>query len=271
MLYAPRMIDSHAHLAWPEAFEVDREEVIGRMKLAGVTGWLEVGTDLAQSRRALALAEKYDNCYATVGVHPTDVGNLREEEWPEVVALAAQEKVKAIGEVGFDFYRTSLKLRPASRTEQAAALERFVDLAQQVNKPVVFHVRDSQGVYDAQAALLEFLQTRRVPGVIHTFSGTVRHAQEYVKLGLYLSFSGVVTFKKVSEEVRAAAKWCPPERLVIETDSPWLTPSPYRGQRNEPAHVRRVAEEISKLRGVSVEEIDILTAANSRRLFGWKD
>lgn len=259
------MFDSHAHVAF-EAFNSDRADVIARLPPAGVSGWIEVGTDLEQSRKAVALAEQYENCWATVGVHPDDVGELDEAAWPELAQLAAHTKVVAIGEVGFDFHR----LPEANGVQQQRmVLARFVELAQRVKKPIVFHVRS--GEMDAHTAMLEFLRSyldnERPRGVIHTFSGTVEQAQQYLELGIYLSFSGVLTFPKKAEVIQEVARAAPLNRILIETDCPFLAPEPYRGKRNEPSYVRFVAEKLAQLRGVTLAEIDRATEVNTKRLF----
>jgi len=261
------MIDSHAHLAFGNAFDVDRRQVIDRMKAAAVNGWIEVGTDIAQSMKALGLVEGRDDAWVSVGVHPTDIDELDETSWGEIERLLGHEKVVAVGEVGFDFYRTLVEEKDEVKIRQAEVLERFVELAERFDKPMIFHVRDTLKTFDAQEAMIDFLKGKEVKGVIHTFSGNVDHARAYLDLGLHLSFSGVVTFKNAGE-IAEAAKICPADKMLIETDSPFLAPVPYRGQRNEPAYVRLVAQQLAELRRVSLEEIDQVTEANTRRLFG---
>ncbi len=256
------MIDSHAHVALA-TFDADREEVIKRALAAGVTGWIEVGTDMVQSKKAIMLAEKYEKVYASVGIHPSDVGTIKTGTWPEIERLAAYKQVKAIGEVGLDVYRGG------SIDEQRNVLERFVTLANQRSLPMIFHVRSSHEI-DAHAALISFLRERsdssRPAGVIHTYSGSVSQAEEYLKLGMYLSISGVVTFKNAGA-VAEVAKSTPLDRLLIETDCPFLAPDPYRGQRNEPAYVNLVAKKIAELRGISIAEVDQTTSENTKKLF----
>lgn len=256
------MIDSHAHVAFG-AFDADRAEVIARLPAAGVSGWIEVGTDLKHSRKAVVLAEQYHSCWATVGVHPDDVGELDEMVWQELEKMARQKKVVAIGEVGFDFFREG------THALQEPVLRRFVELARRASKPVVFHVRD--GEESAHEAMLEFLRgfsdAERPRGVVHTFSGSEEQAKQYLELGMYLSFSGVLTFPKKAEVIQEVARTMPLERILIETDCPFLTPHVHRGQRNEPSYVRFVAEKLAELRGVSLEEIDRVTRENTKRLF----
>lgn len=273
------MIDSHAHLAYPGSYDKDLPEVLQRMTSANVRGWVEIGTDLEQSRRALALAQRHNNSWATVGVHPSDIpvkpasaarhgaGGV---DWDAIEELLAQPKVVAVGEVGFDFYRTPADQKSTAKDQQWKVLTKFVELAKQRDLPMVFHVRDTAGTYDAHETMIEFLQSlpvqQRPSGVIHTFSGTKQHAKEYLELGVHVSFSGVVTFKKAGEIAEVAATM-PLDRVLIETDCPFLAPEPHRGQRNEPAYVALVADRVAQLRKISFEEVDQTTEENTRRLF----
>jgi TatD DNase family protein len=255
------MFDSHAHVAF-EQFDEDRAAVMARARQAGLAGWIEVGTDLAQSRRALALARQQKQVAAAVGVHPSDVAGLTEAVWRELEGLLDDEHVVAVGEVGLDYYRGGTK------EGQLPALGRFVRLAYQRELPVIFHVRD--GEMSAHDDLLTYLEKladdERPTGVMHTFSGTREQAARYLELGLHLSFSGVVTFKNAEETV-AVAKMAPLERVLIETDCPFLAPEPHRGERNEPAFVALVAEKLATLWGVPADVIRRATAENTRRLF----
>lgn len=264
------MIDSHAHVAFG-AFDADRAEVIARLPAAGVSGWIEVGTDLEQSRKAVALAEQHTNCWATVGVHPDDAGKLNGMAWKELEKIAAHKRVVAIGEVGFDFFRGGTK------EMQEPVLRRFIELAQCLRKPIVFHIRDPvkspNGDHGASAheVMLELLRSysdsERPRGVIHTFSGNEKQAKQYLDLGMYLSFSGVLTFPKKAEVIQEVARAGALDRMLIETDCPFLAPEPFRGKRNEPSYVRLVADKLAKLRGLPLVEIDRATEENTKRLF----
>lgn len=257
------MIDSHAHVAFKQ-FNEDRDEVMARAKEAGVFGWIEVGTDVEQSRKAMELAEKHENAWATVGVHPSDIDELNETVWQELDGMAGQEKVIAIGEVGFDLYRGG------DLDKQKTALQKFIELAGKHDLPIVFHMRSSDEV-DVNQELIEYLESLpeadRPRGVMHTFSGNMEQAKRYLDLGLYLGFSGVVTFKNVGE-LTDIVKEVSLDRILIETDCPFLAPDPYRGQRNEPAYVKLVAEKIAGLKNVGVEEVDKVTTENTKQLFG---
>ena len=254
------MIDSHAHVML-DSFEADRDEVVARACEAGVVAWLEVGTDVAQSRRAVSLAQQYDFVWATVGVHPSDIAELDTTAWQELEQLTTVERVVAVGEVGFDFYRGG------TFEEQRPAVDRFVTLARQRELPIVWHVR-SGDTADAHEALLGYLEElpHAPRGVLHTYSGNEQQAERYLAMGLYLSFSGVVTFKNAGV-IAEVARTTPLDRLLIETDCPFLAPEPYRGKRNEPAYVRYVAEKIAELRGISVDDVVEQTVVNTRTLF----
>ncbi len=263
------MIDSHAHVTMPQ-FDNDRLAVIERACQAGLKGWVEVGTDLKQSKRAIALARKYTgrapqhfDVWASVGVHPSDVSRLTEGVWSSLENLLTDDAVVAIGEVGLDFYRGG------TAEQQIPVLERFVELALKYSLPIIWHVRDGVS-NNAHNELILFLtklpDDRRPRGVIHTFSGTSDQAESYLKLGLYLSFSGVVTFSSAGSSA-TVAKSVPLHRLLIETDCPFLAPIPQRGQRNEPAYVRYVAEHIARLRGIPTEKVQSQSEQNTRELF----
>lgn len=258
------MFDSHAHVAF-EGFDAYRERVIERAHAAGVQGWIEVGTSLGESKKAIALAEKVEGVYATVGIHPnsTELQNMNGDLWNQVEELLNHPKVVAVGEVGLDYSRGG------TAAGQIPSLKQFIALAQQERKPIVFHVRSGQET-DAHADLLQLLEEysehSRPRGVVHTFSGNMAQAQQYVDLGMYISFSGVVTFKNAGD-LPKVAETVPIERILIETDCPYLTPHPYRGQRNEPAYVALVAEKVAEIRGVSVEEIKAQTLRNTKQLF----
>jgi TatD DNase family protein len=257
------MIDSHAHVA-SELFDSDREEMISRTLQNGVTSWIEVGTTLLESEKAVALAQKYPQVRASVGVHPDDIHSLQEKDWTILELLARTEKVCAIGEVGFDTFRNG-KIE-----EQEPTLRRFIELAQKIHKPVIYHVRSGNGV-DAHTELLRVLSSysrlELPPGVIHTFSGNLEQAQHYIDIGMKISFSGVITFKN-SGELPEIVRNIPLSSILVETDCPFLTPEPFRGQRNEPSYVRYTLQKIAELRKLSFEEMEKITEENSVMLFG---
>lgn len=255
------MIDSHAHVNASQ-FDSDRDVLIARTLESG-TRWIEVGTNVTESEKAVALAQRYPQLRASVGVHPDDIHNLQEGDWDTLEKLASTKEVCAIGEVGFDTFRDG------TIQEQEPVLRRFIELAQKVNKPVIFHVRSGNGV-DAHAELIRLLSSYErsyVRGVIHTFSGSLDQARQYINLGMMISFSGVVTFKNAGE-LPEVVKEIPLSSLLVETDCPFLSPEPFRGQRNEPLHVRYVLEKIADLRGVVFEEVEKSTEENVKTLFG---
>ncbi len=265
------MFDSHAHVS-DKAFADDREQILARAQVAGVRGWIEIGTDVVTSQQAIVLAGQSENVWATVGVHPYDAANITEADWKTLEQLTKQPKVVAIGEVGFDFSRQE------NTQEQWTALEKFIALAKKGSGtfnsryPLVFHVRDGKGL-NAHENLLELLRsysaTDRPRGVIHTYSGTWEQAQEYLKLGMYLSISGVVTFKNSGAMAEVAAKM-PLDKMLLETDCPYLTPEPHRGQRNEPAYINSIAQKVAKLRQEPLEAMQSATFQNTQELFGIK-
>lgn len=256
------MFDSHAHVA-SEEFEADRDDVYQRAKAVGLSGWIEVGTSVEDSKKAIAVAEKYEGVYASVGVHPNEIHNLNEAAWQKIESYLSHPKVKAVGEVGLDFFRGG-KLE-----EQLFVLRKFITLAQVKNLPVIFHVRDGADI-NAHDELLKLLasysETERPRGVIHTYSGTLTQAKEYISLGMHLSFSGVITFKNTGE-LFEVAKIIPAEKMLIETDCPFLTPVPHRGKRNEPSYVAFVLQKLAEIRGESVEAISLQVLKNTRELF----
>lgn len=268
------MIDSHAHVSFKQ-FDNDREEVIKRAREAGVTGWIEVGTDLAQSQKAIRLAGKIDLVWAAAGVHPSDVAEvfgmdpsvpLAGEAWDEFVELVKKQRVVAIGEVGLDFYRGG-----TPRT-QMPVLKNFIALGAERDMPLIFHLR-SGGGQDAYEILLDYVEQlprrERPRGVMHTFSGNMKQAKRFLNLGFYLGFSGVVTFKNAGATAEIA-KLAPLDRILIETDCPFLAPEPHRGERNEPAYLKLVAEKIAEAKRLSLEEVDRVTEDNTRSVFRLK-
>ena len=250
------LADSHAHID-DERFDADREEVVARALAAGVSLIVNIGADMASSARSVALAEKYPEIYAAVGMHPHDSQDMKETDYRQLEQWANHPKVVAIGEIGLD-YHYDLSPRPV----QKEVFLRQLDLARKTGKPFIIHERE------AHADMLDIIRNaaRGLNGVFHCFSGSVETAREYLKMGFYISVAGPVTFPK-SAKTKDVAKAVPLDRLLVETDSPYLTPQPFRGKRNEPAYVRIVAEEIANLRDISLAELAEVTTANVRRLF----
>jgi len=251
------LFDTHAHID-DEQFDADREDVIIRAAEKGVKYILCAGASMESSARAVALAESHPDVYAAVGVHPHDAGTVNEEDYLQLAQWAMLPKVTAIGEIGLDYY---YDLSP--RDVQKTVFCRQLDLARQVGKPFIIHDRDAHG------DILDIVrkQAQGLPGVFHCFSGSWEMAKELLKLGYYLAIGGPVTFKNAAKVQRVAAQ-IPLDRLLIETDCPYLTPHPHRGHRNEPAYVRLVAEEIARIRNISLEELASATTFNAKQLFG---
>ena len=258
--YAGRVTDTHCHVTFPR-YDADRAEVLSRAAATGVKIIVNPGTDVVQSRAAVALAEARTSelpvVFAAVGVHPHDVGQLTEEGFQELAALARRPRVVAVGEVGLE-----QSTRSPALSVQRQWLTKFCELAQEVENPLLFHVRD------AHAEFRMFLEAEGsgVRGVVHCFSGTREDATWYIQHGLFLGITGIVTFPNAGalhEVVRAV----PLGHLLLETDALFLAPQSHRGQRNEPAYVREVAQEIACLKGTTVKVVEEATRRNARQLF----
>ncbi len=255
------LIDSHAHLD-DEKFDEDREEIINSFKDNDLELVINVGADIESSKKAVMLAKEYDTIYAAVGVHPHDAKDIDSNTLDILRELSKEEKVVAIGEIGLDYYYDN-----SPRELQKQWFREQIKLAKQLDLPIIVHSRDaSQDVFDI---ISEESEGRKLRGVIHCFSESLEMALEYIKLGFYISLGGPVTFKnaRVPKEV---AKEVPLEKLLIETDSPYLTPQPHRGKRNEPKNVRYVAETIANLKGISYEKVKNATNQNTKMLFNIK-
>ncbi len=255
------LIDSHAHLDGTE-FDADREQVLARARAAGVGQIICVGAagDLATAQRTIALAEREPGLFATVGIHPHEAACLEPSWWPELEALAKHPSVVAIGETGLDYFYDN-----SPRETQRRCFAGFLDLARRSKLPIVCHIRDAHE--DARAILTEH-NAGDIGGVIHCFTGTPEEATAYVEMGLYISFSGIVTFPgKRSDPVRAAVRVVPHDRILLETDCPYLAPAPMRGKRNEPAFVVHTAEAVAREAGLDIDELTQAATANTRRLF----
>ena len=255
------MIDSHCHLD-SEYFGEDRDPVLARAREAGVGLFITIGVGrgLDAPREAAALAAAAPDIYATVGVHPHDAAGMTEETWAELEELARRPRVVGVGETGLDYYYDH-----SPRAVQLEAYRRFVALARAADRPVVSHIRDA---HEEAAALLR--EEKAGPGVIHCFSGGVAEARAYLDLGQCLSFSGIVTFKNAGA-IREAAAFAPLDRILIETDAPYLAPVPKRGKPNEPAYLAHTLAALAEVRGMPAAELDAVTSANTRRLFRLSD
>jgi len=251
------LFDTHCHLD-DEKFDADREDVLRRMLQSGVGLCVSVGSDIASSRRCLDLAHKYQCVYAAVGVHPHEAKDAQKGYLNELDLMLRETKCVALGEIGLDYYYDH-----SPRDVQKRVLEEQMDLAFRRDMPVIYHVRDAHG------DMLDVLHKHegKLPrGVIHCCSASAEMVQEYLKLGLYISFAGPVTFKNATGLLEAA-KVVPPNRLMVETDSPYLAPVPLRGQRNEPANVYYVMEAFSKLHGIPEDIVSEITFENGLNFF----
>ena len=251
------LIDSHAHIYYSD-FENDFEEMIKRAEDAGVTAIVVVGTDIASSRQSVELAEKYPHLYAAVGIHPHEAGTVAEDCYDVIRDLAVgSSKVVAIGEIGLDFYRDR-----SPRHLQEQVFRRFLKLAAELDKPVIVHDRDAHG------EVMDIIREESVrKGVLHCFSGDPAMAAEAAALGFFISIPGTITYP-TNQSLRQVVQTVSIEQMLIETDCPYLSPVPHRGKRNEPAHVRMVAEKIAELKGLTFDDVARITTKNSGELFG---
>lgn len=256
-------IDSHAHIDGPE-FDSDREDVIQRARDAGVSTILNVGTGDPHSgalERAVELAETHEGLYTALGTHPHDAKLYDDRAEQKIKQLIGQSsRVIAWGEIGLDFHYDN-----SPRDTQREVFRRQLRSAREVSLPVIVHTREAED--DTIEILRSEWAGSELPGIMHCFSGSIRLAEQCMELGFLISFSGIVTFKK-ADDLKSVAKAIPLERLLIETDCPYLAPMPYRGKRNEPAHVVEVARCLAELRGISLEQMATITSTNFVRLFG---
>ena len=253
------LIDSHAHIQGKE-YDGEVEAVIERARAAGVEKIIAVGGagDMSSNTEAVVLAKSFPNIYATVGMHPHDAKDVGAEELVRLKKLTAHPKVVAVGETGLDYYYNH-----SPHDVQRRVFTQFIHMARETDLPIVVHERDAA---QEAAELLRSEGSGKLRGVIHCFTGNYEAACAYLDLGFYLSFTGIVTFKN-ADPLRDVIRRAPLERMLVETDSPYLTPVPYRGKRNEPAHVRWVAETIAKVKGIDFEEVAETTTRNVQDLF----
>ncbi len=251
-----RVFDTHAHYD-AEAFHPDRLELLASMPEHGVELIVNPGCDLESSQKAVALAEQFPFVYAAVGFHPSDCGSWNEDSLSQLRALSAHPKVRAIGEIGLDYYWED---NPPKEI-QHQVFHQQMELAQEQKLPVIIHDRE------AHHDCLEVVKAHpQVHGVYHCYSGSLEDAKTLVKLGWMLSFTGVVTFKNARKSLEVL-QWMPMEHIMIETDSPYLTPEPFRGKRNDSSKVYRVAETIAQVKGLDPDEVARITLENGKRFF----
>jgi TatD DNase family protein len=249
------LIDSHAHLEMKE-FDHDREKVIERARQAGVDFVITVGTNLALSRKAVELAERHENIYATVGIHPHDVANTDNKTFDALLELAHRKKVVAYGEIGLDFFRNI-----SPQEKQLDLFGHQLELANDLKLPVIIHDRD------AHEQTLKMVKASSIRcGVFHCFSGDYNMARQCIDLGFYVSVPGVVTYDK-AKTIQDVVRHVPLSSILLETDAPYLAPIPHRGKRNEPSFIIHTAKKVAELKGVSLEEVADATTKNAKSLF----
>ena len=262
-----KLFDTHCHLDF-DAYNSDRSEVIGRAATAGVTYILNPGIDLATSQAAVDLATQFSSVYAAVGVHPNSSADFTPSLLESLHTLTARAKVVAVGEIGLDYYWDR-----SPRSSQLAALEQQLALASDLCLPVIIHNRE------ASTDLLSVLESwipsvppalKQRPGVLHSFSASADAAERALALGFCLGFTGPITYKK-ADELRAIARAAPLDRVLVETDGPFLAPVPFRGQRNEPAYVPYIVRRLAEVKCLTETEIGRATTSNAKRLFAIND
>jgi TatD DNase family protein len=253
------LIDSHAHIQGKE-YTGETAAVIERARAVGVEQIVVVGGagDMSSNTDAVALADSFENIYATVGMHPHDAKDVGSDGLQKLKDLTLHPKVIAVGETGLDYYYDH-----SPRDVQRRVFAQFIRMARETELPIVVHERDAAS---DGAELLQSEGEDKLRGVIHCFTGNYEAARAYLDLGFYISFTGIITFKN-ADALRNVVRRAPLERMLVETDSPYLTPVPHRGKRNEPAYVRLVAETVANVKGVSLEEVARVTTDNTRQLF----
>ena len=251
------IFDTHAHYD-DDAFDEDRDVLLSGMREQNVEYIVNVGASMASSERSIKLAEKYPFVYAAVGVHPDEVGELDEEKFTKLREWTAHEKVKAVGEIGLDYYWDKEK-----HDLQKHWFMRQMELASEVKLPMIVHSREAaKDTLDMVIAA----KPLNLSGIIHCYSYSVEQAREYLNMGYYIGIGGVVTFKN-AKKLKEVAEYTPLSQIVLETDCPYLTPTPFRGKRNDSSKIAYVAEELAAIKQVPVEEVIRITNENGRRLY----
>ena len=257
------IFESHAHYD-DRQFDVDRETLLENLPFQNVGVIVNVGSDIRSSKESITLAHQYDYIYAAIGVHPDEVDTMKEADMEELSHMAKEDKVVAIGEIGLDYFR---KEGNAYKSVQKEWFCRQLDLAKEIEKPVIIHSRDA--AEDTIQILRDFRKENpqiENPGVIHCYSYSPELAKEYVAMGFYIGIGGVVTFKNAKKLVETVAQ-IPLERILVETDSPYLCPEPNRGKRNDSSQIRYVMDRIADIRGIAPEEVEKQTDMNARKMY----
>lgn len=251
------MIDTHAHLV-SEDFDADQADAVARACDAGVVKIVNVGSDLKSSRLATQQAEQWDGVYASVGLHPHEAEKWNEDTGKELLSMASHPKVVAVGETGLDFHYEF-----SSHSAQEQAFRSSIDIALRADLPLIIHNREADA---ATLAVLTEMKSSNLRGVVHCFTSDTEFALRCVELGFYIGFTGIITFRK-ADRLREVVKAVPHDRILIETDCPYLAPQGFRGKRNEPAFVVAVAEKLAEILGKDLAEIEESTTKNAERLF----
>ncbi len=246
--------DSHAHYD-DEAFDADRDQLLSSLLQNNVSNIINIGADMPSSRHSIEIAEKYPFAYAAVGVHPHDAKNFTDSDLDELKVMSAHPKAVAIGEIGLDYHYDN-----SPREAQKEVFKKQLCLAKELDMPVIIHSREA--TEDTLSILKEFTPK----GVVHCFSGSVETAKTVLDMGMYISLGGPVTYKNAVKTVEVAA-FVPIDKLLIETDCPYLAPVPYRGKRNSSLYIHATAEKIAEIKGMTVEELARITLDNTKRLF----
>ena len=255
------LIDTHCHLDFSD-FDSDREEVIKVAQEGGVAKIINIGCNLKRARKSIEISQKHEFIFSSAGLHPQEAETGDEKFFTQLREILKEPKVVAIGECGLEFYIENNS--PESREKQKEVFLRQLDLAREFKKPIIIHCRR------AYPEILEILREEKkknpsLSGVVHFFSGRLPQAEELFNLGFFISFTGVITFARDYDKV---IKSVPLEKIMVETDAPFVAPAPFRGKRNEPLYVKYVAEKIAELRGISYEEVSAQTTKNAEKLFG---
>lgn len=254
-----KIFETHAHYE-DAKFDEDREELLASLPSQNIEYVINVGSNLETTKKSMELAKKYDYIYAAVGVHPSDIAELNEENFFKLKAAAEFEKTAAIGEIGLDYYWDK---EPEVQKNQREWFARQMQLARETGLPVIIHSRDA--AEDTMKVMKE-VKAEEIPGVIHCYSYSVEMAREFIKMGYYIGIGGVLTFKNAKKLKEVAAE-IPLERILLETDCPYMAPEPYRGKRNCSLYIPYVVEKLAEIRNIDTEEIISVTNENAKRLF----
>lgn len=250
-------VDTHVHLHFPD-YDADREQVIKRSRQAGVQLFINVGTDVESSCQSVQLAQKHPFVYAAAGIHPHDAKDVHDDDFPQIERLLHESKVVAIGEVGLDFFRNL-----STPEIQKKVLNRFLDLYRKTKKPLILHIRNA---YKEMKEQIQSELGSDAQGIVHCFSSDKETMREFLDLGFYISFAGPLTYKK-NDTLREAFRACPLDRVLLETDAPFLSPQSQRGKRNESGFMVETASVGAEVKKISLEELSIHTTTNAERVF----